>query len=298
MVDMKIEEIGIVLKPSVVNEFTTMLPNLFDWLKRKKISVYFSEKDQDRISKILKSKREANFIKKADMLNKMDLIITLGGDGTLIGMARKSNQNSCPIFGINMGNLGFITEFSKQDFYDDLENFLKGKYESRKISLFKAEVFENDKKLSEHYFINDAVVTKSGISRMFSISLETEKELIYDLAGDGLIVSSPIGSTAYSLAAGGPIVHPSTKAFILTPICPHSLTHRPIILPDNETVTIHLGNREEQLSLTLDGQEDVTVLKNHQVKISKSTKKYVNLVINPNREYFDTLKEKFKHGRR
>lgn len=291
--------VAIILKPTAVSEFLTVLPNLVEWLRRRKIDFCFLDSDSERISKIFKnSKHKHKFITKNEIYTKVSLIITLGGDGTLIGVARKSSNNSSPIFGINMGNLGFITEFSRNDFYEDISKFFNNDYNVRKIPLYKAEIFEKNEVVASAYFINDAVVSKNGISRMFSITLESDHEEIYDLAGDGLIVSSPIGSTAYSLAAGGPIVHPNSKVLILTPICPHSLTHRPIILPDSESIWIKLSKDEENLSLTLDGQENITILKNQKVKISKSSKKGANLVINPNREYFDTLKEKFKHGRR
>lgn len=291
--------VAIVLKPAAVNDFLTVLPNLVEWLRRRKIEVFFVENDTERIAKIFKTtKQKYKFISRSDIYTKVSLIITLGGDGTLIGVARNSSNNSSPIFGINMGNLGFITEFSRNDFYEDIEKFFTNDYTARKIPLYKAEIFEKNEIVESAYFINDAVISKNGISRMFSITLESDNEVIYDLAGDGLIVSSPIGSTAYSLAAGGPIVHPNSKVLILTPICPHSLTHRPIILPDTENIWIKLSKGEENLSLTLDGQENITILKNQKVKISKSSKKGANLVINPKREYFDTLKEKFKHGRR
>lgn len=295
----KVSSVAIILKPTVVSDFLTVLPNLVEWLKRRKIEIFFLDSEAERLTKIFKnSKVKFKYLTKQEIYTKTSLIITMGGDGTLIGVARNSSNNSTPIFGINMGNLGFITEFSRNNFYEDIEKFFNNEYDIRKIPLYKAEIFEKDEVISSAYFINDAVVSKNGISRMFSITLESENEIIYDLAGDGLIVSSPIGSTAYSLAAGGPIVHPASKVLILTPICPHSLTHRPIILPDNETIWIKLSKNEENLSLTIDGQENFTILKNQKVKITKSTKKGVNLVINPNREYFDTLKEKFKHGRR
>ncbi len=295
----QIKKIGIVLKPKVVHDLMTMLPNLYEWLKRRKIEISLYESEADRISKIFKNnKPKINLLSKQVLLSESDLIITLGGDGTLIGVCRNKFSKSTPIFGINMGNLGFITEFSKHDFYDDLELVLKGKFKLNKVPLFKAEIFEGTKKINEAIFINDAVISKNGISRMFSVTLETDIETIYNLAGDGLIVSSPIGSTAYSLAAGGPIVHPQVRAITLTPICPHALTHRPLLLPDNQAIWIKVPKDESELSLTLDGQENITILKNQRVKIIKSSRSQISLITNPNREYFGTLKEKFKHGRR
>jgi len=294
-----IKNVGIILKPRAVHDFLTILPNLTEWLKRRKVEVFFPVEETERLHKIYQTtKLKFNIIPKVDMHTQCDLLITLGGDGTLIGVARTSKKTSPPIFGINMGNLGFITEFSKHEFHDDLAQVLKGNYTIHNVPLYKAEIIENEKTVRSGYFINDAVISKSGISRMFTVALETEDENIYNLAGDGLIVSSPIGSTAYSLAAGGPIVHPRVKGIILNPICPHALTHRPLVLPENETIYIKLPKGESELFLTLDGQEAITVLKNQRVKISKPSRKHVSLIINENKEYFRTLKDKFRHGRR
>ena len=295
----KIKNVGITLKPKVIHEFSTILPNLIEWLHRKKVNVYFPLEENERLYKIFSNpKPKYKLIPKIDILKNAELIITLGGDGTLIGTARNCKATTPPIFGINMGNLGFITEFSKHDFHDDLYNVLKGNYEVRKVPLYKAEVYKKSDATKAGFFLNDAVISKSGISRMFTISIETESENIYNLAGDGLILSSPIGSTAYSLAAGGPIVHPSVKSIIINPLCPHSLTHRPLVLPDKENIWIKIPKGEDELFLTLDGQEAITIDKHSKIKISKASRKHVNLIINPNREYFHTLKEKFRHGRR
>ncbi len=295
----KIKKVGIVLKPKVIHEFSTILPNLVEWLIRMKVEVYFPLEESQRLLKIFtSSKNTFKLVPKIDILKHAELIITLGGDGTLIGTARNCKATTPPIFGINMGNLGFITEFSKHDFHDDLVKVLKGKYEVRKVPLYKAELYKGREAVKSGYFLNDAVISKSGISRMFSVSIETDQESIYNLAGDGLIISSPIGSTAYSLAAGGPIVHPSVKSIIINPLCPHSLTHRPLVLPDKENIWIKVPKGETELYLTLDGQEAITISKNRKVKISKAARKHVNLIINPEREYFHTLKEKFRYGRR
>jgi len=163
----QIKKIGIVLKPKVVHDLMTMLPNLYEWLKRRKIEISLYESEADRISKIFKNnKPKINLLSKQVLLSESDLIITLGGDGTLIGVCRNKFSKSTPIFGINMGNLGFITEFSKHDFYDDLELVLKGKFKLNKVPLFKAEIFEGTKKINEAIFINDAVISKNGISMM------------------------------------------------------------------------------------------------------------------------------------
>ncbi len=295
----QIKNVGIILKPKAIHDFMTILPNLTEWLRRRKIEIFFAVDETQRLHEIYQTtKIKFNLVTKNEMHSLCQLLITLGGDGTLIGVARTSKKNSPPIFGINMGNLGFITEFSKHEFHDDLAQVLKGNFETHNVPLYKAEILQQDKVVRSGYFVNDAVISKSGISRMFSISLDTELENIYNLAGDGLIVSSPIGSTAYSLAAGGPIVHPGVKGIILNPICPHALTHRPLVLPDTESIYIKIPKGEDEIFLTLDGQEAITVLKNQKIRISKPSRKHVSLVNNEERLYFKTLKDKFRHGRR
>ena len=133
---------------------------------------------------------------------------------------------------------------------------------------------------------------------MFKIDVECNEEHMYELSGDGLIISSPIGSTAYSLAAGGPIVHPSVNGIILTPICPHGLTHRPLVIPDSQTIELIVPKKEQELMLTLDGQSVHSLESLDRVRITKNKNRYINLIKNPDRAYFQTLKEKFTYGRR
>ncbi|MFG1500486.1 NAD(+)/NADH kinase [Halobacteriovorax sp. XZX-3] len=293
-------KVAIILKPKVVTEFSTVLPNLTNWLIRRKVDVYFEKSQESRILKIFKNSQPENFnfINRDDIAKKCKILITLGGDGTLIGAVRSKDIKKVNIFGINMGNLGFIAEFAKHDFYEGLEMALKGKLKTRKVQIYQAEITRPGHKKIKLNFMNDAVITKSGISRMFNLELEANGESIYNLAGDGLIVSTPIGSTAYSLAANGPILHPSVKGVVLTPICPHALTHRPMVLPDNETLSIIIPRGQEDIYLTIDGQKEFKLEPKDEIQIKKSRSSHVNFYINEERNYFRTLKEKFKYGRR
>jgi NAD+ kinase len=197
-----------------------------------------------------------------------------------------------------MGHLGFITEFSKVDFYDELELTLKGNFELNTLSLHQVEIFDKEKSIFKSYFLNDVVINNNQISRMLTLSVEGNDEHIYNLAGDGLIISSPIGSTAYSLAAGGPIIHPDVNAITLTPICAHSLTHRPLVVSENSIIQVKAIKSEDSLKITLDGQEVIVISSNEVVRITKAKSKIVKLIKNPDRTYFRTLKEKFTHGAR
>lgn len=297
----QLKNISIVLKPKENIVFESILPNLASWLLRRKKTISFLEKEKERIQKIFKGDvKNLNFIAENELHSNSDLIITMGGDGTLIGVCRNITKKSPPIFGVNMGHLGFITEFSKAEFFDQLESTLKGNFELTQLCLYQVEVFskKKEKPTFKGYFLNDVVVNNNQISRMLTLSVESEGEHIYNLAGDGLIISSPIGSTAYSLAAGGPIIHPLVNAITLTPICAHSLTHRPLVIPDHSSVMIKASKADESIKLTLDGQQAVVLDSNDVIKVTKKKTKIVRLIKNPGRTYFRTLKEKFTHGAR
>jgi NAD+ kinase len=295
----KAKQVGVILKPKTVTEYSSLLPNLALWLKRRKISLSFPIKEKERIDKIFKNKTSSFiFLDEADMHLKNDLNITLGGDGTLLGFGRLSIKGSAPILGVNMGNLGFITEYSKSEFFESLESTLKDGFIIEKVPLFKSKVIKDGNVIFQSCFLNDAVISKNDISRMFKVGVECEDVNIYQLSGDGLIIGSPIGSTAYNLAAGGPIIHPSVNAISLTPICPHGLNHRPIVVSDKSNLKIKIPNKSESIQLTLDGQEFYNLPSRSEVIISKSTGRYLTLVANQERKYFQTLKDKFTHGRR
>jgi len=233
----------------------------------------------------------------SELSKNSDLIISLGGDGTLIGVCRNADRKMPPIFGVNMGHLGFITEFNKIDMFDELTKILKGNYTTRNLTIYTVEVHKFGKRIFKGNFVNDAVINKNDISRMFTLSVEVDDEHVYDLSGDGIIISSPTGSTAYSLAAGGPIIHPGVTGMVLTPICAHSLTHRPLLIMDKSVVKIKVDRKNSPVNLTLDGQHNIAVDSNETVYIKRSGRK-VKLIENPERNYFLTLKEKFTHGKR
>lgn len=295
----QLKNITIILKPKVTSEFESILPNLASWFHRRKRTVRFLEKEKDRLNKLFKGDlKNLTFVEEKELHDNTDLIITMGGDGTLIGVGRSVKKSSPPIFGVNMGHLGFITEFSKVEFFDQLEETIKGNYKLTTLALYQVEVFRKGKSTFKGNFLNDLVINNNLISRMLTLSVESEGEHIYNLSGDGLIISSPIGSTAYSLAAGGPIINPKVNAITLTPICAHSLTHRPLVIPDDTSVTIKAAKPDEMIKLTLDGQQALVVTSQDTIKVSKKKNLSVRLIKNTDRTYFRTLKEKFTHGMR
>ena len=292
-------KICIVLKPTLSKQSILMLQNLIPWLHRRKKTVIFLEKESNHLKKILKKNfKLLHFLPEDQFTLKADLIISLGGDGTLIGVCRKLVKNSPPVFGVNMGHLGFITEFSVSEFYEGLDAAIQGKFELTTLSLYRIEVVRNNRKIYSGYFLNDAVIHNALISRMLTLVVESNNEHIYDLSGNGLIVSSPIGSTAYSMAAGGPIIHPSVNALALTPICAHSLTHRPLVVPDTSKIIVKTVLGTETACITLDGQEMVNILAEDIITLTRAKNKPIHLIKNKKRTYFNTLKEKFTHGAR
>lgn len=291
--------IGITLKPNSTPEFYNILPNLCSWLLRRKRTVVFREEDKERVFKFFKSKatQELEFWDSKSFHQNVNLMLSLGGDGTLIGVCRRINAK-IPVLGINLGRLGFITEFNKNEYFDRLGDILDGKYESTSKPLFHVSVLRKNKVHFKDYFFNDAVLAKNDIARMIYLRAELGKEHIYNISGDGIIISTPLGSTAYSMAAGGPIVHPDVKGLVLTPICPHSLIHRPFVVPDSAPISLKILPPHHSMTLTLDGQVALNVDEQDVVVINSSKVKKVSLIKNPERSYFETVREKFIFSKR
>lgn len=293
-----IQKVGIVLKPHAHGEFQALLGNLCQWLNRRHKTVQFRAKDEDRVSKLLAKKSSAHiFVDDKTFFSKNDLLISLGGDGTLIGLCRR-NVGRIPVLGINLGRLGFITPYNKTEFFDHLSDIVAGRFAINMQPLYHACVERQGKIVFKEYFFNDAVLAKNDIARMVHLRVESGSDPIYNLAADGIIVSSTTGSTAYSLAAGGPLVHPDVQTLILSPICPHSLTHRPLVLPPTSKLTLRMIPPFQSMSLTLDGQVAFPLEEQDVVLINHRPARRVPLVKNEERSFFETLKEKFVHGRR
>lgn len=291
-------KIAIILRPIIKDEFKAVIVNLLRWLGRRDVSYYFLASEEQKLKKLFHQLElsESHFIS-PKALDKMDFLLSLGGDGTLIGLCRMIKSRT-PVIGVNWGRLGFITEFNAEGMYQCLSKVLDKDYKIKKCPLFTVKVYLNDKVVFRERFINDLVISRNDISRLFAVKVECDEESLIDIAGDGLILSTPIGSTAYSLAAGGPVVHPNVGALIITPICPHSLLHRPIVVPDHFSVRVRLAPQEREVSLTVDGQVIQCIDQRHVVVITREKNQYVNFVVNPEKTYFHTLKEKFIHNLR
>ncbi len=234
-----------------------------------------------------------------EVARRADLVLVLGGDGTLIHAARILDGRPAPILGVNMGSLGFLTEVPQAELYQALEHVLSGKADlsarmKLRVHLHRGE--PHAQRLVDSEVLNDVVIAKGTLSRMAEFEATFAGEYVTSYKADGIIVATPTGSTAYSLAANGPILFPSMRGVILAPICPHMLTQRPIVLPDDQTVTIRLLS-DSEVYLTLDGQSGLQLQPGDQVQIKHSQDR-VLLVRNPRIDYFGILRARLKWGQR
>ena len=222
------------------------------------------------------------------------LIITFGGDGTLLSVARHA-PSDVPILGVNMGTLGFLTEVSLEEFPSMLERVLGGDYTAEPRVTFDVKVEGPEHDGRRYRVLNDATINKSALARIIEMKVTVADKFVSSFRADGLIVATPTGSTAYNLSAGGPIVYPTMEAAVITPICPHMLTHRPLIVPDALDIEISVVTRNQEIFLTLDGQEGLPLTEHDRVCVRKS-KETVLLIESANKNYFDVLRKKLKWG--
>ncbi len=229
-----------------------------------------------------------------DIPSMADIIIVFGGDGTLLGVARLVGNLGIPILGVNLGGLGFITELSRDEVRGNIEMIFSEKCCFEERIMLSADVYRERKRIVQHNALNDVVLNKSALSRMVELDININKQYISTIRADGLIISTPTGSTAHSLSAGGPILYPTLESFLMTPICPHTLTSRPIVLPDIFTLEIKIKSGED-VYLTLDGQAGFPLKIADSVRIKKADYKTKFLVLH-DRDYFKILRTKLKWG--
>lgn len=233
----------------------------------------------------------------AENLDDIHLVVALGGDGTYLRAVRMLEGRQTPILGINMGNLGFLTETRQSDLYKALTCTLKGEMEFRPRSMLRIEVRRGARVLSSHFALNDAVLERGSSTHLINIEIFSQKHLVAQVKGDALIIASPTGSTAYNLAAGGPILHPEVRAIVVTPVCPHSLTSRPLIFPDDQQLSLKVAARDNKAILTVDGisRGELTVA-DEVVVVRNQLDHFV--IRKPSSNYFNLLREKLKFGER
>ena len=227
----------------------------------------------------------------------VDMIIVLGGDGTLLSAARlvAGSRRNVPIFGVNLGSLGFMAEVSLDELYANLSKALAGRLATEERMMLTATVVRRARTIAAYTVLNDAVISKGAFARMVALDVSVGRDDLTSIRADGLIVATPTGSTAYSLSAGGPIIHPGLHCFVLTPICPHTLSNRPIVIPDTSVVRVKLLSESDGVSLTLDGQMVEPLRLNDVVEVQKA-KYRVRIIKHPTKDYYDILRTKLKWG--
>ncbi|MEA2564227.1 MAG: kinase [Acidobacteriota bacterium] len=282
----KFQRIGIVAK-AASREAVHTAHELAEWLRRRDIEVALDEA-------ILRSRASAPDLPfRPD--EAYDLVVVLGGDGTLLSVAR-TLAGSVPILGVNLGNLGFLTEINRGELYPTMVQVLAGKFRTEKRSLFDVELRrEGNGTPLQYRVLNDAVINKSALARIIQLTLRIDGHLVARFRADGLILSTPTGSTAYNLSAGGPILGALLGVAVLTPICPHALSLRPMVVPDTSRIEVTLETQREEVYLTLDGQEGTSMGYRDTVAITRS-RATVKLIKVSERTFYDNLRGKLRWG--
>lgn len=290
----EIRRVGVIIKPQQ-KEAVKTLCELFSWLDLHGIelisepSIEHDTTEHDIGCMIPTASRD-------DIAEQVDLIIVMGGDGTMLSAARMINNKEVPVLGINFGRLGYLAEFRAEELTPALEMIFEGNYRVDKRVMLDAELLRNSEQVATGRILNDVVINKAALARMIEIEARCNGLYVNHFRADGLIVSTPTGSTAYNLSAGGPIVYPSMNAVVVTPICPFTMSNRPIVIPDSSTIELCLKTDKEEVLVTLDGQTGFPLEVEDKVVITKS-KTTFNIVQPANRNYFDVLRDKLKWGR-
>ncbi len=229
--------------------------------------------------------------------SRVEALIVLGGDGTLLSVARLRGADSIPVLGINLGGLGFLAETFKEETFQVLEKVLADDFETEKRLMLKATVLRGGEVIEQNRVLNDVVINKGALARIIDLETYIDGGYLTTFKADGLILSTPTGSTAYSLAAGGPVVYPSLGSIIINPICPHTLTNRPLVVPDSVVVRVILKANKQDVHLTLDGQVGIPLEGEDIIEVGKAGS-YIHLVKSPLKTYFELLRTKLRWGER
>jgi len=281
--------IGIIAKNNIEEPFE-ITKKLSNWLKERGVEVYVEKELGKKI-------RHPNSIDRTDIPKLVDVILVFGGDGTFLGVAREACKYGTPILGINLGGLGFLTEVTIEELYPMMERIIDGDYEVEDRQMLITSIRRGKKNIGTYEVLNDVVINKGALARIIDLAIYIEDSHVTTYKADGIILATPTGSTAYSLSAGGPIVHPGIPVTIITPICPHTLTNRPLVVSSEMKVEIKVTTQEPDTYLTLDGQIGVRLKTGDLIEV-KRTDTSVKLIKSPFRDFFSILKTKLMWGER
>lgn len=291
-----IARVGIVAKTRLA-EAGGVVAELAGWLDARGVRAVFDSET----AALVGLPPERPTCSRDDLPRHCDLVVVLGGDGTLIGMAGRVVDAGVdiPILGVNFGSLGFLTEITLPELYDSLESVLDGSARIETRLMLRARTIRSGSVFTDRLALNDVVITKSALSRIIDLAVVIGDQPVMRVRADGLIIASPTGSTAYNLAAGGPVVHPSVDALLLTPIAPHMLTNRPIVVPASAEIRVQpaAGASNDEIFVTFDGQSGHPMQADDVIVVGRAERQ-VRLVRAATRTYFDVLREKLKWSER
>jgi NAD+ kinase len=290
----EIKRIGIVLKPHQPDALKTLC-ELIQWLSQRGIELVGGpEIEREQVEH--ETGCSVTEVEPDSLAASVDLILVLGGDGTMISTARMIGDYEVPVLGVNYGGLGYLAEFRIEELYLGLESILSGNYRLDRRVMLHVDLERDESPIAVNRVLNDVVINKSALARIVEIDVFLNQLFVNSFRADGLIISTPTGSTAYNLSAGGPVIFPSMNAIVITPICPFTLSNRPIVVPDDAIIELRLKTDQEEVALTLDGQVGFPLKVDDRVVIRKSNTTF-NLIQPSNRNYFDVLRDKLRWGR-
>ncbi len=284
------KSVAIVSKPSKA-ELKDLAPRVLEWLKAHQYRVLVDAETAQYVAGYEVVKREQIAAQHPDF------VLVLGGDGTILAAARAVAKAGIPLLGVNLGSLGFLTEVPIAELFPTLEELHRNKCATDNRSMVHCQLTRNGKCVASYEALNDAVVNKSALARLSEFDLYIDRGFVSNYKADGMIVATPTGSTAYSLAAGGPIVMPDAEVFLLSPVSPHALTHRPLVVRETAEITIAVKNAGEEAFLSIDGQVGTPVLDGDRI-ICRKSEHHIKLLRMSERTFFDVLRTKLKWGGR
>src|SRR6202790_3686717 len=287
----KIHTVGIISRPRR-EDIARVVPPLVNWLRAHDVQVVCDSETGGCIGAIAGDTRG-----RENLAACADLLIVLGGDGTLLSAARMAVERKVPILAVNLGGLGFLTTVPQDEIYVILEEIFANKHRISERVMLEAEIVRGGAVIRRQIALNDAVLNKAALARIMDLELRVDGEYVTTYKADGLILSTPTGSTAYSMAAGGPIVYPTVEAFVVTPICPHTLTNRPLVIPDSATIEVEFKAGDDAVFLTLGGQIGIELVRGDHIRVRKAAEKLL-LVRPAKKTYYEILRNKLKWGER
>src|SRR3984893_16292579 len=286
-----IKTVGIISRPRR-EDIARVVPPLVKWLQAHGAEVTCDSETNDCLGALAVQTR-----KREELPGCTDLLIVLGGDGTLLSAGRLAAERKVPILAVNLGGMGFLTTVSQDELYSILVEIFTGKHRVSERVMLESEIVRDGAVIRRQIALNDAVLNKAALARIMDLELRVDGDYVTTYKADGLILSTPTGPPAYSLAAGGPIVHPVVEAFVVTPICPHTLTNRPLVIPDSATIEVEFKAGDDAVFLTLDGQIGIELVRGDHIRVRKAAEKLL-LVRPAKKTYYEILRNKLKWGER